>query len=223
MTVIQMKVECSSESNSVDVPVGAIVTSSISWTPTTSGKHTIYAVLQVPTGDEPSDNVQTALIDVVQSIGKTVLIDRYHKNDYTSTTGLSNLTEFADLLAINGYNVLDSNQEITSAVLTGVDVLVITYPQSGTGQKDISASEMDAIRTFVSNGGALLFTGKSNYGEDPTRYNDFLTSMGIGMIINHDNIYDDADNYGYKWSLNLRTFPDTPSGIGKIFQNVRFL
>ena len=208
--------------NTVDVPEGALITSSVSWTPTTSGKHTIYAVLEVPVGDEPSDNVQTAVIDVVQSIGKTVLIDRYHKNDYTSTTGLSNLTEFADLLALNGYNVIDSNQEITSAVLTGVDVLVITYPQSGTGQKDISSSEMDAIRTFVSNGGALLFTGKSNFGEDPTRYNNFLTSMGIGMVINHDNIYDDTDNYGYQWSLNLRNFPDTPSGIGKDISNVRF-
>ncbi len=208
--------------NTVDVPEGALITSSVSWTPTTSGKHTIYAVLEVPTGDEPSDNVQTAVIDVVQSIGKTVLIDRYHKNDYTSTTGLSNLTEFADLLAINGYNVIDSNQEITTAVLIGVDVLVITYPQSGTGQRDISSSEMDAIRAFVANGGALLFTGKSNYGEDPTRYNDFLTSMGIGMIINHDNIYDDIDNYGYQWSLNLRNFPDTPSGIGKDISNVRF-
>jgi len=208
--------------NTVDVPAGAIVTSSVSWTPMTSGTHTIYAVLEAPLEDEPSDNVQTALIDVVQSIGKTVLIDRYHKNDYTSTTGLSNLTEFADLLAINGYNVIDSYQEITTALLTGVDVLVITYPQSGTGQRDISASEMNAIRTFVANGGALLFTGKSNYGEDPTRYNDFLISMGIGMVINHDNIYDDVDNYGYQWSLNLRNFPDTPSGIGKDISNVRF-
>jgi len=208
--------------NTVDVPAGAIVTSSVSWTPVTSGEHTIYAVLEVPTGDEPSDNVQTAVIDVVQSIGKTVLIDRYHKNDYTSTTGLSNLTEFADLLAINGYNVIDSYQLITSDLLNGVDLLVITYPQSGTGQRDISFSEMDAIRTFVSNGGALLFTGKSNYGEDPTRYNDFLTSTGIGMVINHDNIYDDVDNYGYQWSLNLRNFPGTPSGIGKDISNVRF-
>jgi len=46
--------------------------------------------------------------------------------------------------------------------------------------------------------------------------------MGIGMIINHDNIYDDIDNYGYQWSLNLRNFPDTPSGIGKDISNVRF-
>ncbi|NLI56040.1 hypothetical protein GX420_03525, partial [bacterium] len=208
--------------NTVDVPAGAIVTSSVSWTPVTSGEHTIYAVLGVPTGDEPSDNVQTAVIDVVQSIGKTVLIDRYHKNDYTSTTGLSNLSEFADLLAINGYNVIDSYQLITSDLLNGVDLLVITYPQSGTGQRDISTSEIDAIRTFVASGGALLFTGKSNYGENPTRYNDFLTSMGIGMVINHDNIYDDVDNYGYQWSLNLRNFPDTLSGIGKDISNVRF-
>lgn len=51
---------------------------------------------------------------------------------------------------------------------------------------------------------------------------NFLTSMGIGMVINHDNIYDDTDNYGYQWSLNLRNFPDTPSGIGKDISNVRF-
>lgn len=208
--------------NSVDLPAGSLVNSSVSWTPTISGTHIIYAVLEAPLGDEASDNTQTLKIDVVQTIGKTVLIDCYHKNDYTSTTGLSNLSEFADFLALNGYNVIDTYETITPALLTGVDLLVITYPQSGTGQRDLSSSEMDTIRAFVSNGGALLFTGKSNYGENPTRYNDFLISMGIGAIINHDNIYDDSDNYGYQWSVNLRTFPETPSGIGKDISNARF-
>ncbi len=208
--------------NLVDLEAGSLVNSSVTWTPTTGGIHTIYAVLETPSGDEESDNTQTLRVDVVQTIGKTVLIDRYHKNDYTSTTGLSNLSEFADFLALNGYNVIDTCEPITSTILTGVDVLVITYPQSGTGRRDLSSSEMDAIRSFVSNGGALLFTGKSNYNEDPTRYNDFLTSMGIGVVINHDNIYDDYDNYGYQWGVNLRTFPDTPSGIGEGISNVRF-
>ena len=206
----------------IDLPAGSQTTTSVYWIPTSSGLYTLYAVLEGPEGDPESDNSQKISLRVLESLGKKVLIDRYHKNDYTSTSGLYNLSEFADLLTYNGYEVIDSYQEITSSLLSGIDLLVITYPMSGTGRRDLSDTEKTAISNFVQNGGSLLFTGKSNYGEDPTRYNDFLNSLGIGININHDNIYDDTNNYGYLWGVNLYNFPETNSKICEGISNLRF-
>ncbi len=206
----------------INLPAGSQISTSVIWTPLSSGLYTLYAVLEGPLGDPESDNTQKLSLRVLESLGKKVLIDRYHKNDYTSTTGLYNLSEFADLLTYNGYEVIDSYQEITSSLLSGIDLLVITYPMSGTGRRDLNESEKNAIRNFVQNGGSLLFTGKSNYNEDPTRYNDFLTSLGIEININHDNIYDDINNYGYLWGVNLYNFPETNSKICEGISNLRF-
>lgn len=206
----------------VDVAVGGSDTVSITWTPTASGNVMVYAVLSGPPDDPVVDNTAALGITVIQAIGRTVLIDRYHKNDYTSSTGLYNMTEVADLLKNNGYKVLENSAPFTTATLQDVDLLIIPYPQSGAGRIDISVDEQAAISAYVANGGALLFGGKSNYGEDPTRYNDFLTSMGIGINLNSDNVYDDVNNYGYQWSLNVLNFPDTPSGIGDDISRVRF-
>ncbi|MGC9090052.1 MAG: CehA/McbA family metallohydrolase, partial [Caldisericia bacterium] len=208
--------------NNINLPVGSQVSSSINWTPTSSGLYTLYVYLEGPLGDPEFDNTQKVSLRVIESLGKKVLIDRYHKNDYTSTSGLSNLSEFADLLTYNGYEVVDTYEPINSTLLQGVDLLVITYPMGGTGKRDLSDSEKQAIKDFIQNGGALLFTGKSNYNEDPTRYNDFLTSLGIGININHDNIYDDTNNYGYLWGVNLYNFPQTNSKICDGIKNIRF-
>jgi len=206
----------------VDVAVGGSDTVSIPWTPTASGNVMVYAVLSGPPDDPVVDNTAALGITVIQAIGRTVLIDRYHNNDYTSSTGLYNMTEVADLLKNNGYKVLENSAPFTTVTLQDVDLLIIPYPQSGTYRRDISVDEQAAISAYVANGGALLFGGKSNFGEDPTRYNDFLTSMGIGINLNSDNVYDDVNNYGYQWSLNVLNFPDTPSGIGDDISNVRF-
>lgn len=209
-------------STTVDLPAGSQVNTSINWIPTLSGLYDLYAVLDGPIGDPLFDNTQKVTVRVIESLGKKVLIDRYHKNDYTSSTGLYNLSEFADLLTYNGYEVVHTYQEITETLLNGVDLLVITYPMGGTGQRDLSDSEKQAISNFIQNGGSLLFTGKSNYNENPTRYNDFLTSLGIEININHDNIYDDFNNYGYLWGVNLYNLPETESKICEGISNLRF-
>jgi len=206
----------------VDVAVGGSDTVSASWTPTASGDVTVYAVLSGPAEDPVVDNTAALAIKVIQAIEHTVLIDRYHNNDYTSATGLYNLTEFADLLKKNGYKVLENSAPITATTLQNVDLLIVPFPQGGSSRRDISVDEQAAISAFVSGGGALIFAGKSNYGEDPTRYNAFLTSMGVGINLNHDNVYDDVNNYGYQWSLNVLNFPATPSGIGDDITRVRF-
>jgi DNA/RNA endonuclease YhcR with UshA esterase domain len=210
------------DTKTVNLPSGSQIETSTTWTPISSGLYTIYAILEPPQGDPEFDNMQKITFRVLESLGKRVLIDRYHKNDYTSTTGLYNLSEFADLLTYNGYEVIDSYQEITDQLLNGIDLLVITYPQSGTGKRDISDSEKQVIKNFVQNGGSLLFTAKSNYNEDPTRYNDFLVYLGLGININHDNIYDDVNNYGYLWGVNLYNFPETESKICEGIKNIRF-
>lgn len=209
-------------STTINLPAGSQVNTSINWIPLTSGLYTIYAVLEGPPQDPESDNTQKVTLRVIESLGKKVLIDRYHKNDYTSTTGLYNLSEFADLLTYNGYEVVHTYEPITSTLLQDIDLLVITYPMGGTGQRDLSDSEKQAIKDFIQNGGSFLFTGKSNYNENPTRYNDFLTSLGIEININHDNIYDDINNYGYLWGVNLYNFPETESGICDGITNLRF-
>jgi hypothetical protein len=212
-------------SGTVSVAVGASASASTTWTPTASGDAVLYAVLSGPAEDPVVDNTAALAIKVIEANDHTVLIDRYHNNDYTSPSGLYNLTEFADLLKKNGYKVLENNALITGTTLLDVDLLVIPYPQGRT--RDISAGEQSAIAAYVASGGALLFAGDSNYGtEDPTLYNGFLTSMGIGINLNHDNVYDFVNTYGSgtssPWSVNVLNFPTTPSGIGDGISRVRF-
>jgi len=207
----------------LDVAVGKTGSATVTWTPVVSGNQTLTAVLTAPPEDPKVDNTAVLNLRVIAQNGKKVLIDRYHKNDYASTTGLGNLTKFVDLLRFNGYQVFENAAPITPTSLTGIDVLVVTFPQGGAGQQDFNADELTAVRNFVLSGKALLYTGKSNYGgEVNTRYNDFLASMGVGIAINGDNIYDKTNTYGYDWSVNLYDFPPTPSGISDQISNVRF-
>ena len=206
----------------IDVAVGQTVSATVAWTPSIAGNQTLTAVLTGPPEDPAVYDTAVLNLRVIAQNGKKVLIDRFHKNDYASTTGLGNLTKFVDLLRFNGYQVLENAAPFTPTSLAGIDVLVVTYPQSGSGQQDFSADELTAVRNFVLSGKALLFTGKSNYGETNTRYNDFLASMGVGIAVNGDNIYDKTNTYGYDWSVNLYNFPPTPSGIADQISNVRF-
>jgi hypothetical protein len=208
--------------STLTVPAGQTLSATTSWTPTTAGTQILTVVLTAPPEDPPLDNVATLNLRVVGQNGKKVLLDRYHKNDYAGTTNLGNLTEVVDLLRFNGYQVLENATAITPSSLDGIDVLIVTYPQSGSGQLDFSTDELNAVRAFVLGGKALLFAGKSNHLETPTRYNDFLTSLGVGININGDNIYDKTNTYGYDWSVNLFNFPPTPSGIADQISNVRF-
>jgi hypothetical protein len=50
--------------------------------------------------------------------------------------------------------------------------------------------------------------------------------MGIGINLNHDNVYDFVNTYGAgtsaPWQVNILNFPVTPSGIGAGISRVRF-
>ncbi len=90
------------DTKTVDLPSGIQLNISTNWIPLTSGLFTIYVVLEGPKEDPEHDNTQKIKFRVLESLGKRILIDRYHKSDYTSRTGLYNLSEFADLFTHNG-------------------------------------------------------------------------------------------------------------------------
>ena len=66
---------------------------------------------------------------------------------------------FANYLAENGYTVstIDLGTVINSSVLSPIDVLIIVAPQ-----QDYDPSELDAIETWVKNGGSLLLISEEN-------------------------------------------------------------
>ncbi|HKP37741.1 MAG TPA: hypothetical protein VJT71_12870 [Pyrinomonadaceae bacterium] len=86
-----------------------------------------------------------------------VLFDEAHNNIHTAT-GL--YKPFADLITNDGFVVVSNKEKFTANTLAGYDILVIANASGPRGQRAMPAftdEESDAVRDWVSAGGALLF------------------------------------------------------------------
>ncbi len=77
--------------------------------------------------------------------------------------------------------VVNEEAEITSKLLKGVDVLVMLSPLSNQLQKDLTATEKEALVKYVKKGGSLIFFVDDNHRVDVERYgaNDVFRPFGI--------------------------------------------
>jgi hypothetical protein len=85
-----------------------------------------------------------------------VLFDEAHNN--ADTTG-GRYKPFADLIGSDGYRMVPNSQTFSNSVLNGHDVLVIVNASGPEAQRDARAftkAECEAVRDWVSSGGALL-------------------------------------------------------------------
>jgi hypothetical protein len=84
--------------------------------------------------------------------GPTIAIDAAHDNSHTASGQYKPL---ADLLRSDGYKVVSFEKKLSGEALQGIDVLLIANARGASGAAFTDA-ECDAVRQWVTNGGALL-------------------------------------------------------------------
>ncbi len=97
---------------------------------------------------------------------------------------------------------------IDSAGLSGARALVVTPPTVPYTQ-----SEVDAVSTFCSNGGALLLLGSSRtedlFDEPRSLLNDIAAGVGSDLRLNEDRVLDDTNNVNNDPALLLTSNVNT--------------
>lgn len=184
---------------------------------TTPGDTRVFAVLRAEQDGITIESTLDRTVKIVPSIGKKMLLDAGHLNDYVPGTML----EFIKQMRFHGYNVLLNTVPFSQDLLADVDVVVLTQPDNA---KNLTPAETEALAAWVEQGGSLLVAGKSNFGNDSTMLNPLLERLGAGVRINNDNVYEtNPDNYtgGMIWSILTRTFPTLSDGITENMEFIR--
>ncbi len=188
-----------------------------SWMPSSAGETKIIAkITDIPNVTTVTEISKT--ISIVPANGKTIMIDDAHGN-YDITGGVGELIR---LLRQYGYMVVINENTITEETLSGVDVLIITEPETG---QDLSASEDIVIGNWVQNGGSLFVNAKSNYSDDSTMLNSLLEAVGTEIRFNDDNVYEPEDSIYYSggmvWSVYAYNLPETQSKLNENMEAIR--
>jgi hypothetical protein len=141
-----------------------------------------------------------------------VLFDEAHNNADTSS---GRYKPFADLITSDGYNVVPGNRRFSKSALAGYDVVVIVNaagPESKRDASPFTEEECDAVRDWVSGGGALLLISDNapfsaavarlakrfdveltnGYTVDTSKYNketedqsELVFTRGDGLLLDH--------------------------------------
>jgi len=139
----------------------------------------------------------------------TVLHDEGHGQFYTlAPNGGDDFQAFADYVEDNGYTY-EATSDI-GADLSGADAAVITSPSDG-----FSQSELDAVSTFVDDGGAVFLHDQSDYNDfdETDNLNEIADELGLSFRFNDDQVLDDENNTGASFvptteNFNEEEFPD---------------
>ena len=117
---------------------------------------------------------------------QSVYFDAFHGDTIVG----SNYPSWAAELTNAGYAVVEYNQPIDLATLSGHDVLAIFKPTV-----PLSGAEIAAINDFMFNGGRVVVLGEWN---DLWGINTVLNPLtaGHGIVLNTDAVYDPTDNDG---------------------------
>jgi hypothetical protein len=82
----------------------------------------------------------------------------------------------------------NAEQPLTAQALRGCDLLVIAHPSdpawertTGDGSPVLSAEELDAIESFVSDGGGLILLGETEQEKYGNNLNELLTRFGLHL------------------------------------------
>jgi len=129
-----------------------------------------------------------------------VLFDESHGQYWDS----NKLSAFLEDLKENYGVTIDIHEtgEINSSLLSGYDVLIISNPGS-----PFTEDEVDAIKSFLDNGGSLLIMGNWYKYFDPTYIENITKSYGIGW---YDAEIIDPTDYDYaNYSVIIHTWTNT--------------
>lgn len=197
-------------SDVVTVPVNADAFATIEWMPDITGVVVIAAeITNVPTGDNPDDNVYAEEREIIDEMVPLIVLDNGHDNNIFVS---GSAEDFKDDLVAYNFNWIEDTDGITTADLESAVLLFISDP--GTRGQDLySESEEQVIADYVNNGGALLIAGDSDYHDhgNPDEINAILAKIdGSRIRMNSDGTYDDT-NQGWvgPWHVLWHVFPNT--------------
>jgi uncharacterized repeat protein (TIGR01451 family) len=128
-------------------------------------------------------------------LAQSVYFDAYHDNDGDSISGGS-YSNWANDLINAGYSVVEYDQPIDLATLSGHQVLALFDPEIA-----LSVAEIAAINTFMQEGGRVVALGE--WG-DVSETNTILNALSAthGITFNADTLRDSTDNDGQdSWPL----------------------
>ncbi|WP_049869107.1 S-layer homology domain-containing protein [Paenibacillus sp. D9] len=177
----------------------ASTTASVVWSNPVAGEHKIIVVLS-STDRDLGENKYEQIFSIKAPLGKTILIDASKNNENTTKdagTYKDNMKLFSVKMRQQGYTVAENAAAITDEVLKDAAVLYISHPASA-----YSSSEIAAINRYVSGGGSVWLSEKSNYGGSNQNLNDVLAGISSAVRVNNDGVFDETPE-GNFWSNPL--------------------
>uniref|UniRef100_A0A4Y8PYY9 Uncharacterized protein n=1 Tax=Paenibacillus athensensis TaxID=1967502 RepID=A0A4Y8PYY9_9BACL len=181
------------------LPANTSATTSVVWANPLPGDRNIIVVLEATDGHTLDANKYQQLFTIKPLLGIKLMIDASHANENTTKdtgTYKDNLKQLTTLLRKEAYTIVENSSTITPSVLSGVNILMVSHPAT-----DYTAPEITAIKDFVSQGGSLLLTGKSNFKVNQSP-NSLLSGIGSSLMINNDGAFDESKT-GNFWATPL--------------------
>ena len=119
--------------------------------------------------------------------GKSILFDEHHGGELYAQYASGHVSMLGGFLLQAGYSVnTNIDKNITSQILEGIDVLIVSFPQY-----DYSANEISAIHSYIQQGKSAIFVGsaKNNReGIDATKLNPITEDMGVSFVANFTDV-----------------------------------
>lgn len=207
------------ETNIDKVAPSATVNTSTEWEPKTKGDKTIIAKATVVIdGIEAVFTAKKEMKVEEPSLVQKVVIDGAHQNQYVSGNYAGKYTALKSLLESRKTKLILNDKPITDATFEGVDLFILTCPQSVDDTKynlkksKLEASEIEAIKKYVDNGGDIIVTTVADYKDGTGDYsknkqlNPLLESLGTQLRINDDEVIDKTTNGGQEFRLYLTRY-----------------
>ena len=172
---------------------------------TKKGKNVIEAVLTLTINGavrEYTERIEITAFD--SSEVSHVLIDGSKMNGYVTGNYAGNMNYVTELVGQEGGVVKINTETITSEILTGINVLIITDPEN---DFVYSNEEVVAIKAFVEAGGDLIVTSKADYKDQTGQFgnaaqgNKVLEAIGATIRFNDDQVVDPVENGGQAYRL----------------------
>lgn len=149
----------------------------------------------------PADNEEFLLNVWDELVGSgTVLWDEGHDQFFDT----NEVTAFPTYAEDHGYSV----QGTTSLVddLPDADAVVVTSPSNG-----FSTEELDALESFVDDGGAVFLHSQSDYNDfDGTQiHNEIAEALDLDFRFSDNQVFDDTNNGGESFVPVTRNYTDS--------------
>jgi len=130
----------------------------------------------------------------------TVLWDEGHDQFYD----LGSFQNFEEYAESEGYDVVATSE--FTADLDGADALVVTSPSAA-----FTDAELDALASFLDDGGALLLHDQSDFDDfdETDNLNAIADALGLSFRFNDDQVLDAENNAGTDFIPTTTRFDDS--------------